>query len=91
MKICTRIKCWMLAGACPNFWRDMPEDRPGKFVAAALRTNAFGPPREIYTEVVDGFVNAYIKARSLALKLDLITPYANGELGVQWAIREHKQ
>lgn len=91
MKLGTRLRCWLLAQCCPKFWESMPkEDKPGLWDAVALRTSAFGPRREIYTKTVKGFVNAYVEARSLAPKLDCVTPFADGELGVEWAIRKHE-
>ena len=64
-------------------------NEPGPWVACALRTSTFGTRREIYSETVKGnALIAYCKARLLALRLDEETPYADGELGVAWAVRK---
>ena len=76
---------------CPDFWKSFPvEDKEGPWVACALRTNLFNREgTEIYTRLMPDATlkEAYVVARKLALKLDNRTPYADGELGINWAIR----
>jgi hypothetical protein len=64
----------------------MPQDKPGRWVAVAIRTTEF-TRKEIDTEEVEGYQNAYIRARYLALALDVRTPN-NGYYGIEWAIRK---
>lgn len=81
-----------LSTSCPGFYTSMPEeDKPGTWVACAIRTNPFSGGREVYSEEVEGLVSAYVRARELALKLDRETPYADGELGVNWAVRRKEE
>lgn len=73
---------------CPNYYKNMPKkDEKGNWVSAAIRTTVFGTRREIFTKEVSSLIDAYIWARWLALKLDYQTPYAEGEIGVEWEVR----
>lgn len=79
-----RLLCrWM----CPRFIADMPEDKPGMWVACAIKVSHRGRLEDELRHV-QGLRNAYTTARWLALKLDW---RLHPELGVEWAVRELKQ
>jgi len=83
------VRAMLLSCSCPKFWESFPsKDLAGPWMAVALRTNPFRGPCERKTRLVrSGLYEAYIKARSLALDLDRETPCADGEIGVNWAVR----
>lgn len=70
-----------LPDECPNFYREMPEDAPGDYVAAA-HTAGFFCGRVWKSEIVSGRRAAYIRARELALDCDRNTR----ECAVRWSI-----
>ena len=92
MTLRKRFHCWILSWSCPNFYEHFPkENKDGDWVAVAIRTT-IGSRREKETALVKtGLFDAYIKARALALKWDGKTPYADGEYGIEYAIRRPKE
>lgn len=74
----------------PRFFLDMPpkESPPKEWVAVVISTSFFRPPREVFTKRVKGLRRAYICARLHALRLDFKIPYCDGEVGIEWAVRE---
>ena len=74
----------------PRLWKDMPADKPGRWVAVVIRQTCFRS-REVWEREVTGLRRAYLWARWMALVEDLRTPYCSGEIGIDWAVREVKQ
>lgn len=71
----------------PGFWRCMPKDKPGTWIAVAMITTPFRGAREVAWKRCRGYRSAYLAARWLALKVDLATPWCGGEIGVDWGVR----
>lgn len=74
----------------PGFWKRMPkaDDEPNTlFMAVVIRTNPFNGGGEVWWKLVRGKRKAYLAARWSALMWDWNTPYADGELGIDWALR----
>lgn len=71
----------------PRFFKDMPKPHAGVYEAIVVRTNPFNSGRVVYCETFNGRLRAYLAVRFAALMWDLATPYADGELGINWEIR----
>lgn len=71
----------------PRFFKDMPPAQAGYWDAIVLRTYSFTHPREVRSLRIKGLRRAYIAARIMALWEDFITPYCDGEIGIDWAVR----
>ena len=74
----------------PRFFKDMPPRKGGRWIAVVQRTNQFRGPCEVWSREVTGLRRAYLAARLMALLVDLETPYCDGEIGVNWAIRRQQ-
>lgn len=82
------IPLWFFWFSIPRFFRDMPRPKRGRWVAVAFRTTVFGTRKEVYEKQVNGFLRAYLVARLIAWWADMKTPYADGEIGIEWGIRK---
>jgi len=71
----------------PRFFRDMPKDKGGEWVACSIRTTPFSR-REVRTVKVKGLRRAYLASRLISLLEDWKTPYGEGEIGIVWAVRK---
>lgn len=74
----------------PRFFKDMPAPKPGRWVAVVLRNYCFAGRKEVWAREMNGLRRAYIAARLMALWEDLWCPHYDGEVGIEWAIREAK-
>lgn len=74
----------------PRFFKDMPKPEKGIYEAMAIRTTCFGSARIIWNVKINGRRRAYIVSRLMALWLDIITPFYDGEVGIMYAIREKR-
>lgn len=74
----------------PRFFEDMPPSTPGRWVAVVLRNYGLPKRKEVWAKEFNGLRLAYVMARLMALWEDLSCPYYNGEVGVEWAVREAK-
>ena len=75
--------CWM-----PGFWAHMPKPASGAYTAHVIRTNPFSGGRMIWEARFSGLLRAYLAVRLMALWHDWHTPYADGELGINWGIHK---
>lgn len=85
-----RLRCMMVAPFAPDFWARFPinNDDKGPWMVEAIVTGiAYSHVRR--SELVKGGLwDAYIRARELAVGVDLATPHhPDGEVGVDWRIR----
>lgn len=81
-----RINFWM-----PGFFKMIPKDEPGEWIAVVLKNNVFRGREEIYTKKVKGFRKAYFVARFAALRADWTVDSAGGYIGIDYAIRAPKE
>lgn len=73
----------------PRFFKDMPKNKPGIWIACVIRTTLFNR-NEVWNRKYNGLRRAYIMARLMALLEDICTPHHNGELGIDWGVkRDH--
>ena len=71
----------------PRFFKDMPANKPGKWVACVVRNYSFRGRKEVWAREVNGLRRAYVMARVAALWEDLWCPHYDGEVGIEWAVR----
>lgn len=84
-----KLKLWELSQCCPMFWENFPKtDDPGPWVAVAMTATLRGTQEKVRHLVNDGKQTAYIVAREIALDLDSCTPYCNGDIGIEYALRK---
>ena len=74
--------------AMPRFFAAMPKPEPGRWVAVVISTCSFREDREVWTRECNGLLRAYLWARLIALREDLLTSCCDGELGIKWAVRK---
>jgi len=72
----------------PDFWKRMPFPASGEYVAGVEHTTVFGERFVVKERRVRGLLRAYLVARWMAFVDDLNTPGADGEIGIQWTVRE---
>ena len=72
----------------PRFFEDMPEDQPGIWIACVVRNYSFAGRKEVWRREVVGLRRAYVLARLMALWEDFWCPYHDGEVGIEWAIKQ---
>lgn len=71
----------------PGFFKHIPKAEPGDWMAVAMKVSPFFGRREVAWKRCRNLRSAYFAARWLALKVDHVTPYCDGELGVDWGVR----
>lgn len=74
----------------PRFFKEMPSPKSGRWVACVIRNYSFRGRKEVWTKEVTGLRRAYILARIMALWEDIWCPHYDGEVGIEWAIKESK-
>jgi hypothetical protein len=72
----------------PGFFKQMPQDKPGDWMACVVKISPFRGEREVASVKVKGFRKAYIFARLMAFWWDLKTDDYEGMIGINWAIRK---
>lgn len=75
----------------PGFFRDMPKPQGGMWTAVVLRSYYFGGRKEVWSKKVKGLRRAYIIARIMALWEDIWCPHYDGEVGIDWAVRQENK
>jgi hypothetical protein len=85
-----RLRCILLAPLARRFWDEFPShDQPGPWVAEAIVTGISYRHVRKSELVRGGMWDAYIRARDLAVDVDLNTPrHPDGEVGVEWGVRK---
>ena len=73
----------------PGFFKHVPKPEPGDWMAVAMKTSPFFGRREVAWKRSKNLRSAYFSARWLALKVDWVTPYCDGEIGVDWGVRKY--
>lgn len=73
----------------PRFFKDMPKDQPGIWVACVIRYSPWHS-REVWCRDFQGLRRAYIAARLRALWEDWVT-FSWEEVGIKWAVRKPVQ
>ena len=71
----------------PRFFKDMPKPKKGKYTASVIRVTSFRS-REVWSKSYNGRLRAYFMARFRALWEDLTTPSYDGQLGINWNVKE---
>ena len=69
----------------PNFFKDMPTPKKGKFKACVSKNHSIGIDKEIWRskKIYNCRKKAYLKARIMALFLSW---FIDSEWGIEWAI-----
>lgn len=70
----------------PRLFKDMPPKKGGRWVAVVIHRSRFCPRREVRQCTVTGLRRAYLVARLMAFWDDVVTPWLDGELAIEWAV-----
>lgn len=72
----------------PKFYSSIPPMKGGKWVAEVITTSYWREDRVVWSKQLTGLRRAYFAARFMALWLDLMMPYYDGEIGINWGVRD---
>lgn len=87
--IFSQIRQWLMLRYCPDYMKNMPDDKPGRFCSEAIISTGYWGQRRCVVESreVSGFRNAYITARWLALKAQWKRPAWLFACGIHYGVR----
>lgn len=93
MSFIEKFKLWLMFRYCPDYEKNMPEDKPGMYCAeAVISTGYWGNHyRVVATKIVNGYKQAYIESRWLALVEQWRRPAWLFDCGVHYGVKRIEQ
>ena len=88
-KFFDNIRTWLMLRYCPDYVKNMPEDKPGDFYAEAIISYGYwgNKYRVVASKTVSGYRQAYKTARWLALKAQWYRPTPLFSCGIHYGIK----
>lgn len=88
-KLLNNLRQWLMLRYCPDYEKNMPEDKPGVYCAeAVISTGYWGNNyRTVAAKAVNGLKQAYIESRWLALTEQWRRPAWLFDCGIHYSVR----
>ena len=84
-----KLQMWLMRKYCPEFEEKMPSDEPGTYQADAYVTWGYWGNHSAVVEsrVVEGYRDAYLVARWMALKAQFWRPQWFMDTGIHYGVK----